>query len=87
MILCFQDLRLGSEEIARLRDADVKNLLRHQKLYLVLDLDHTLLNSTHINVISPQEQYLNEPPPLEGVTSSYRTYTWCGLSVILECFL
>ena len=87
MILCLQDLRLGTEEIARLRDADVKNLLRHQKLYLVLDLDHTLLTSTHINVISPQEQYLNETHPLEGVTSSYPTYTWCCLSVILECFL
>lgn len=53
-----KDLKLGSEEISRLRGADLKNLLRSRKLCLVLDLDHTLLNSTRIADISPQEEYL-----------------------------
>eukprot|EP00261_Vitis_vinifera_P016434 XP_010645384.1 PREDICTED: RNA polymerase II C-terminal domain phosphatase-like 4 [Vitis vinifera] len=62
-----KDLRLGSDEIARLRDTDLKNLLRHKKLYLVLDLDHTLLNSTRLLDITPEELYLkNQTDPLQG---------------------
>ncbi|PPS00507.1 hypothetical protein GOBAR_AA20153 [Gossypium barbadense] len=64
-ILCGQrvddesgDLRLGNDEIVRLRGTDMKNLLRHKKLYLVLDLDHTLLNSTQINHLTAEEEYL-----------------------------
>ncbi|XP_052882318.1 RNA polymerase II C-terminal domain phosphatase-like 4 [Gossypium arboreum] len=53
-----QDLRLGNDEIVRLRGTDMKNLLRHKKLYLVLDLDHTLLNSTQINHLTAEEEYL-----------------------------
>ncbi|KAL6973831.1 protein-serine,threonine phosphatase [Sarracenia purpurea var. burkii] len=53
-----KDLRLGNDEIARLRNKDFKNLLRHKKLYLVLDLDHTLLNSTRLLDITPDEEYL-----------------------------
>lgn len=53
-----KDLRLGNDEISRLRDADVKSLLQHKKLYLVLDLDHTLLNSTRLEDISSEEEYL-----------------------------
>lgn len=49
---------LGSDEISRLRDADVRTLLRHKKLYLVLDLDHTLLNSTRLDDLSSEEEYL-----------------------------
>ena len=56
--LLWQDLRLGNDEISRLRNADVKSLLRHKKLYLVLDLDHTLLNSTRLEDISSEEEYL-----------------------------
>ncbi|XXG58887.1 hypothetical protein AAC387_Pa04g1078 [Persea americana] len=82
-----KDLRLGTEEIARLRDADVKNLLRHQKLYLVLDLDHTLLNSTHINVISPQEQYLNETHPLEGLFRLEKMHMLTKLRPFVHTFL
>ncbi|KAF5208448.1 Rna polymerase ii c-terminal domain phosphatase-like [Thalictrum thalictroides] len=44
--------------MARLRGSDLKNLLRNKKLYLVLDLDHTLLNSTRLLDISPEEEYL-----------------------------
>ncbi|GFZ03413.1 C-terminal domain phosphatase-like 4 [Actinidia rufa] len=52
------DLRLGNDEMVRLRNRDLKNLLRHKKLYLVLDLDHTLLNSTRLLDITPDEEYL-----------------------------
>nr|GEV60525.1 RNA polymerase II C-terminal domain phosphatase-like 4 [Tanacetum cinerariifolium] len=41
------DVWLSDDEAARIRERDLKNLLRHKKLFLVLDLDHTLLNSTH----------------------------------------
>jgi RNA polymerase II C-terminal domain phosphatase-like 3/4 len=54
-----KDLRLANEEIARLRDKDLKSLYRHKKLYLVLDLDHTLLNSTRFMDILPEEKYLS----------------------------
>ncbi|KAE8124513.1 hypothetical protein FH972_019391 [Carpinus fangiana] len=51
-------LRLQNDEIARLRNTDMKNLLRHKKLYLVLDLDHTLLNSTQLMHMTSEEEYL-----------------------------
>ncbi|KAI3446758.1 hypothetical protein Pfo_003423 [Paulownia fortunei] len=54
-----KNLRLANDEISRLRDKDLKNLLRHRKLYLVLDLDHTLLNSARLSDITVEEGYLN----------------------------
>ncbi|XWS73299.1 hypothetical protein CRYUN_Cryun02cG0116400 [Craigia yunnanensis] len=51
-------LRLGNDEIVRLCRTDMKNLLRHKKLYLVLDLDHTLFNSTQLMHLTPEEEYL-----------------------------
>ncbi|KAL5547488.1 hypothetical protein UlMin_002719 [Ulmus minor] len=51
-------LRLHNDEIVRLRSTDMKKLLRDKKLYLVLDLDHTLLNSTRIIDMTPDEEYL-----------------------------
>ncbi|KAL4654354.1 hypothetical protein ACB092_01G372300 [Castanea dentata] len=51
-------LRLQNDEIVRLRNTDMKNLLRHKKLYLVLDLDHTLLNSTELRDMTSEEEYL-----------------------------
>ncbi|KAG0493344.1 hypothetical protein HPP92_004338 [Vanilla planifolia] len=51
-------LKLGSREIDRLREADLKNLLREKKLILILDLDHTLLNSTRLVDATDEEQYL-----------------------------
>ncbi|KAF9662758.1 hypothetical protein SADUNF_Sadunf18G0087500 [Salix dunnii] len=51
-------LRLGNDEIVRLRNTDMKNLLRHKKLYLILDLDHTLLNSTQLMHMTSDEEYL-----------------------------
>ncbi|CAL5402139.1 unnamed protein product [Camellia sinensis] len=53
-----KDLKLGNDEIARLRNRDLKNLLGHKKLYLVLDLDNTLLNSIRLLDITPNEEYL-----------------------------
>ncbi|KAI3854549.1 hypothetical protein MKW92_042081 [Papaver armeniacum] len=54
-----KDLRVASQELARLRKKDLNTLFQKKKLILVLDLDHTLLNSTHFQHISPDEQYLN----------------------------
>ncbi|XP_048318986.2 RNA polymerase II C-terminal domain phosphatase-like 4 [Ziziphus jujuba] len=51
-------LRLNNDEIVRLRGKDMKNLLRHKKLHLVLDLDHTLLNSTLLVHLTSDEEYL-----------------------------
>lgn len=62
-----QDLRLANDEIARLRDKDLKSLLRRKKLYLVLDLDHTLLNSTRFSDLTQDEGYLMDPnDPMQG---------------------
>ncbi|KAK3041809.1 hypothetical protein RJ639_000325 [Escallonia herrerae] len=66
-----KDLRLGNDEVARIRKRDFKNLLRQKKLYLVLDLDHTLLNSTRLLDITPEEEYLRSQThalqePLKG---------------------
>ncbi|KAM7490376.1 hypothetical protein LguiA_033297 [Lonicera macranthoides] len=61
-----KDLRLGSGEIARLCDKDLKHLISRSKLYLVLDLDHTLLNSTRYLDITPEEEYLrSQTDPLQ----------------------
>ncbi|XP_062180389.1 RNA polymerase II C-terminal domain phosphatase-like 4 isoform X2 [Phragmites australis] len=51
-------LRLGTSEIDRLRGTDLKNLLRERKLVLILDLDHTLINSTKLHDISAAENDL-----------------------------
>jgi len=53
-----QGLRLGTSEIDRLRGADLKNLLCERKLVLILDLDHTLINSTKLQDISSTEKDL-----------------------------
>ncbi|KAL5772880.1 hypothetical protein ACOSQ2_012804 [Xanthoceras sorbifolium] len=63
-------LRLANDEIVRLRNTDMKNLLRHRKLYLVLDLDHTLLNSTLLAHLTPEEEYLkSQTDSLQDVSS------------------
>jgi len=64
----FQGLRLHDEEISRLRNADMKSLLCRKKLYLVLDLDHTLLNSTLLAHLSSEESHLlNQTDSLRGM--------------------
>ncbi|KAL4271790.1 hypothetical protein GQ457_13G028260 [Hibiscus cannabinus] len=63
-------LRLGNDEIVRLRSTDMKNLLRHKKLYLVLDLDHTLLNSTQLKHLTSEEEYLKaQSDSLQGLSN------------------
>ncbi|CAH8280060.1 unnamed protein product [Arabidopsis lyrata] len=53
-----KEMRLNEDEISRLRDSDSRFLQRQRKLYLVLDLDHTLLNSTVLRDLKPEEEYL-----------------------------
>ncbi|KAF7806521.1 RNA polymerase II C-terminal domain phosphatase-like 4 isoform X2 [Senna tora] len=53
-----KELRLHNEEISRLRSSDMKNLFSRKKLYLVLDLDHTLLNSTLLVDLKSEELHL-----------------------------
>ncbi|KAK6944365.1 BRCT domain [Dillenia turbinata] len=53
-----KDLRLSKDELYRVRNLDKKNSLRNKKLYLVLDLDHTLLNSTRFKDMTEDEAYL-----------------------------
>nr|GMD37772.1 RNA polymerase II C-terminal domain phosphatase-like 4 [Ipomoea batatas] len=67
-----KNLRLTYDEIARLREKDLKNLLQHKKLYLVLDLDHTLLNSTRISDILAEEEYLKDTLPDALKSSLFR---------------
>ncbi|XP_004287124.1 PREDICTED: RNA polymerase II C-terminal domain phosphatase-like 4 [Fragaria vesca subsp. vesca] len=55
-------LRLNDGEIDRLRNTDIKKSLNNKKLYLVLDLDHTLLNTTLLNHVTAKEEYLMCPP-------------------------
>lgn len=61
-----KDLRLTSSEIDRLRRADLKDLLRKRKLILILDLDHTLLNSVLFAELTAEEKdkYLSVPVDL-----------------------
>jgi len=66
--LYFQGLRLHDDEISRLRNTDMKSLLCRKKLYFVLDLDHTLLNSTHLSDLSSEESsLLDQTDSLEGM--------------------
>jgi len=49
------------------RSRDVQNLLNRRKLCLVLDLDHTLLNTTSLHRLSPEEMHLKtHTDSLEG---------------------
>ncbi|CAH9136136.1 unnamed protein product [Cuscuta epithymum] len=67
-----KNLRLSSDEVARLREKDLKNLLQQKKLYLVLDLDHTLLNSTELSEIRSGEEYLKDALPDALKSSLFR---------------
>uniref|UniRef100_A0A1J3CTK8 RNA polymerase II C-terminal domain phosphatase-like n=1 Tax=Noccaea caerulescens TaxID=107243 RepID=A0A1J3CTK8_NOCCA len=51
-------MKLTEEEVARMRESDNRVLQRKRKLCLVLDLDHTLLNSTVLRDLRPEEEYL-----------------------------
>lgn len=67
--LFFQDLKLGTRESDRQRKADLKNLLREKRLMLILDLDHTLLNSTRLADVSLEEEYLlRQADSIKGIS-------------------
>ncbi|MCO5580894.1 hypothetical protein L7F22_034767 [Adiantum nelumboides] len=52
------DFKISSHEAERIRSNELKKLLLRKKLYLVLDLDHTLLNSTTFYEVTPKEDAL-----------------------------
>ncbi|KAM0921980.1 hypothetical protein ACQ4PT_006459 [Festuca glaucescens] len=52
----YKGLRVSTSET--LCGSEVKNLLRERKLVLILDLDHTLINSTTLHEISPADMDL-----------------------------
>lgn len=81
-ISCMQNLRVGPEEIARVRNIDLKNLLRHKKLYLILDLDHTLLNSARLSDITLEEGYLNGQ--MDALPGIYLLWIFYGTSIIFS---
>lgn len=58
------NFRVSNGALFRLRAIYSNRFLRRKKLHLVLDLDHTLLNSSFISSISSREvEYLNEAFP------------------------
>lgn len=76
-VICMKTMRLDNDEIDRLRDKDLKNLLRQRKLCLVLDLDHTLLNSALISDITEEEGYLNcQTDALPGFSFAFFYGPW-----------
>ncbi|KAK1425655.1 hypothetical protein QVD17_21010 [Tagetes erecta] len=63
-----EGLWLANDEIVRLRKRNLKSLFNRKKLCLVLDLDHTLLNSTPFSHITQEEGYLmNKSDPVQGL--------------------
>lgn len=50
-----QGLELSAAEAARLRGEEALRRLSARKLLLVLDLDHTLLNSCHVSELEPTQ--------------------------------
>lgn len=59
-------LRISKDEIERIRHIELQNLLGRKKLCLVLDLDNTLLHTTHIDTLSAEEEYLKQSDCLES---------------------
>ncbi|KAL3700575.1 hypothetical protein R1sor_018597 [Riccia sorocarpa] len=51
-----EGLELTEREAARMRRDELKHVLARKKLYLVLDLDHTLLNSARFMEVPPDEE-------------------------------
>lgn len=53
----------------------MKDLLRHKKLLLILDLDHTLLNTTLLGDITPDEEYLkSQVGSLQGICICFELF-------------
>ena len=47
-------LQISHSEAGRLRQENLARVLAAKRLLLVLDLDHTLLNSTRLSDVSPE---------------------------------
>ncbi|KAL8509206.1 hypothetical protein ACS0TY_016402 [Phlomoides rotata] len=59
-----ENFRISNGDLLRLRASYSKILLRRKKLFLVLDLDHTLLHSCIYDLIKPcEEEYFKEAVP------------------------
>ncbi|KAK9210654.1 hypothetical protein WN944_003025 [Citrus x changshan-huyou] len=57
---------------------DTKHLLRHRKLYLILELDHTLLNWNLLLHLTPEEDYLkSQVDSLQGMDRAGRQFDTC----------
>ncbi|KAK6126946.1 hypothetical protein DH2020_039311 [Rehmannia glutinosa] len=84
-----KNLRLANDEVVRLRDKDLKKLLRDRKLYLVLDLDHTLLNSSRLADITVEEGYLNGQRDAlpDNLKSSLFRLNWMQMMTKLRPFV
>ncbi|ESR66910.1 hypothetical protein CICLE_v10010299mg [Citrus x clementina] len=77
----YKGLRVGNDKIDRLRNTDMKHLLRHRKLYLILELDHTLLNWTLLLHLTPEEDYLKSQ--VESLQDDGTQRHQKGLDVVL----
>ncbi|KAK3226229.1 hypothetical protein Dsin_006091 [Dipteronia sinensis] len=53
-----EGLMLTRDEIARLKDTNIKKLFDEKKLQLVIDLDQTLLHSKSVEKLNLEEKYL-----------------------------
>ncbi|KAI9191339.1 hypothetical protein LWI28_007132 [Acer negundo] len=66
----FDGLRLTLDEISRLKAANSNKLFAQKKLHLVLDLDHTLLQSRAFKKLTPDELYLKKQTDLNASDGS-----------------
>jgi len=65
------------------RSLHTQNLLNRRKLCLVLDLDHTLLNTTSLHRLSPEEMHLKTySDSLEGMCQPMHHF----IEVLLDTF-
>lgn len=55
-VFSVQGLEVSETEAARMRRDELKHVMLKQKLYLVLDLDHTMLNSARFIEVHPEEE-------------------------------
>ncbi|KAI4373253.1 hypothetical protein MLD38_011398 [Melastoma candidum] len=62
------DLMLANSEIDQRRARDTEKLLSQKKLYLILDLDHTLLNSTPLSLMTHEEYLKAREDSLQDVS-------------------
>ncbi|KAI5064813.1 hypothetical protein GOP47_0019508 [Adiantum capillus-veneris] len=92
-------LEVSNQEADRIRSNELEKILLRKKLYLVLDLDHTLLNSARfIEVTSDEDAYLQAvymvkesiSPELRKETGLYNLHSlqmWTKLRPFVHDFL